>query len=458
MKLRMAAAAAVVLASLACGVLTQPSAPTPDQGAVATAVAATLAAQSTSTPPDIPTAILGPTPLPPTATPAPQPERPRAVLQLAYTDENGNIFLWAEDNGITQLTFDGGVMDLKLSPDGRYIAYVRDVGYPQTELRVVRLNDGDDRLLVDASQFQALITDEYAVGVVVFRFEWLPGAPILLYNTAPVFAGPGAALNQDLWLVDVGSGEPPRALLEAGQGGDFVISPDGTQLALITPESISLANIDGSNVRRNVLVFPLVLTYSEYNYYPRPLWAADGSHLLVVIPPAESLAEPPQPTTIWRIPTDGSPAEMVAQILAAPFFTSQVLISPDLTKMLFARPVGEPEANQNEIVVANVDGSDEVVYARPRVLSGVFGWAPDSLRFLYWVESGDNLLLGQVGQEPVSLSDTGRATGVRWLDERRFFFLNRVGDVWEVRLGEAGGASRVLATVRGLPPLYDFAP
>ena len=105
--------------------------------------------------------------------------------------------------------------------------------------------------------------------------------------------------------MDAESGEI-SLLLKAGEGGNFYYSPDGQQIALVTPEDISLINANLSNRRGSVLEYIPVITYSEYLYYAEPAWSPDSSHLLVDIPPEDPMKQPPDSHSIFRIPADGS--------------------------------------------------------------------------------------------------------------------------------------------------------
>ena len=89
----------------------------------------------------------------------------------------------------------------------------------------------------------------------------------------------------------------------------------------------------------DLLTFPIVITYSEYNYYPPVSWSPDGSFLRASIPPANPLASPPDPTTIWHIPADGSPPTALTTIAKVPFFQDTVHFSPNGEKIAYLTEV-----------------------------------------------------------------------------------------------------------------------
>ena len=64
--------------------------------------------------------------------------------------------------------------------------------------------------------------------------RWMPGSHTLLFNTRLDFEeGLGLYLSDDLHALDVDSGTN-QPLLPPGEGGDFYLSPDGSQVALVT--------------------------------------------------------------------------------------------------------------------------------------------------------------------------------------------------------------------------------
>jgi hypothetical protein len=66
-----------------------------------------------------------------------------------------------------------------------------------------------------------------------------------------------------------GGGRHPgeTTLLEKGEGGLFYYSRMAARLPFQARKHQPV-NADGTNLRRDVLVFPSVTTYSEYQYHP----------------------------------------------------------------------------------------------------------------------------------------------------------------------------------------------
>ena len=233
----------ILLSITACGTLEVGIVPTfpSDDAATATMAArstesaalATLDAEATPTPVPTPTSI-------PAST----------ELRVAFVNatENGyNAWLWTEGKGeAVPLTNAGGVGDVKISDDGEIVAFTRGDG-----LWMVRSDGMEERQLVSAGEFAALETQEPSgapeLSVVLNRFDWIPGTHILAFNTR-LQMEIGLALNEDLHLVNADTLER-TALLPPGEGGEFTISPDGRQFAIVTRGSVSLIRVGGCDRR-----------------------------------------------------------------------------------------------------------------------------------------------------------------------------------------------------------------
>ncbi|MGH2621415.1 MAG: TolB family protein, partial [Anaerolineales bacterium] len=279
------------------------------------------------------------------------------------------------------------------------------------------------------------------------------GTHRVLFNTRGVFEGPGLAKSDDLLALEADSGELIQ-LLAPGQGGDFTLSPDGTQLAIVRPDSVSFARSDGTDLRAEVLTFTPVITFSEYFFYPRPSWSPEGDSVLVAIPGENPFAESPA-GTIRRVPAAGGSPSVLASIsgdLFRPQGEAQ-LISPDGTTVAYLR-------------AGAFSGEEELVLYRPAtgesftVATGTLqwkGWAPDSLHFAYTQGSGLDLFVGEVGTPPTAL---GSAASLRWINDRQYLVLLGVPGAWTLTLGELSAAPLPLVDVLGSDGAfvpYDFA-
>jgi hypothetical protein len=245
-------------------------------------------------------------------------------------------------------------------------------------------------------------------------------------------------------------------LLPPGQGGEFYYAPDGRQVAVVTAASISLLDADGGN-RRDVFNYAPVSTYSEFQYYAQPVWAADSASLRVAIPPADPLAQPSQPSAIWRIPTDQTPASLLGNFAAG--LQGQFAFAPDLNQVAYlALPEGVLPGGAESLLLMNLDSGETVTYYAGAYQ--VYGWAPDSQHLAFL--SGSQLPQAQIGQPGGAAvlahgSADVAAIDVSWVDAQHYVYLAQSVQGWSILLGQVGASSVLLADLAGAPPAYDFA-
>jgi hypothetical protein len=279
---------------------------TQTQASVADPTETTITETATQTP--VATAVPIDTP---THTPAPIDD-----LVVVFSKDN-NAWLWTEDSGERQLTIDDGVGQVLLSDDKGVIAFRRGNG-----IWAVDADGSNERQLVKESDLPVPEWADYVTGMTINQLAWIPGSHSheLLFNTTILIDGPGILLSDDLWRVDADE-LTLENLFTSGEGGNFTIVPDGNRVAVITPDSISLTTINGEDKQR-IFGYTPVITYSEVQYYARPVWSASSDVLGVAVPPPDPLAgvvfPPPESSTrvvipnlaygIWRLPTDGTPA------------------------------------------------------------------------------------------------------------------------------------------------------
>jgi hypothetical protein len=278
-----------------------------DQDTLATTVSATLAAAS---PADNSTV----TPMPETTEKTPitstpdsqtQPEPTLQDFLLAYTND-GNLWTLSPGGDTRQLNSSGDVVAVLISDDRSLIVYVRQSFQPDLfEVRAINADGTNDRQVLSQDTLDSLYPLDGALHYVTSQLDFIPSTHLLLFNTRAVFDGPGLVKNDDLYQLDVDSGEVSQ-LIPRERGGDFSISPDGLKLAISKADSISIASIDGSNVRTDLVTFQPIITYSEYQYYPLPVWSPDSTRFGVFIPSSDPLAENPG-GTVWLVPAEESP-------------------------------------------------------------------------------------------------------------------------------------------------------
>ncbi|HEY44887.1 MAG TPA: hypothetical protein G4O11_12980 [Anaerolineae bacterium] len=433
----------LILLSLACGL--PGLSPTPDDSELATSVAATLTAE---TPPQPHGTISEQTQSPLVST-LTSTTPPPSVLRIVYTDD-GNVWLIEDSNPPIQLTSSGDANQVLISSDGMKVAFVRRTS-PDNPVEIGSVNiDGSGELtLFGPAQFDTLYPLDDYLHHDLSSLAFVPGTHHLMFNTRAVPEGPGLIKHDDLLLLDADTGVF-RTIFSPGSGGDFTLSPDGNQIAITKPTGISLANIDGSNMRSNLITYAQVITYSEFNYYPLPVWSPDSSAIGVVIPSPDPF-DTPTSGAIWRVQAEGGAKVNLGTILGDFYFTqtSYSLMSPMLDRVAYLSET--PTPNIYDLFLATADGSGETLYASGDIQW--HGWAPDNIHFVFAMGSPLDLHLGRSGSAPLPLCS---GLNLRWIDDVNFLCLSGAFGSWTLMKGEIGGTVTPLASPLGDFVSYDF--
>lgn len=376
----------------------------------------------------------------PTAAPGP------GVLQVAYISGE-DVWFVEEGAAPIQLTTSGNVERVVLSTDGQLAAFIwHDTSLEVYELRVVDTMTSAEWVIFSQVDLDAIYPLGEALHLLPHQFDFIPGSHTILLNTRKIFMGPGLVQNNDLWSIDADTSARTQ-LLDPGQGGDFYFSPSGDMLALVLPTSLGFARTDGSERSPDHLTFPFVITYSEYAYYPIPVWAPDESAVAVLIPAEDPFVD--DSALVWRVPVEGPPIPLL-DITGFLFFRNQgrtPAIAPDLSKVIFLREVS---TTNSDLVVAPLDGSAESIYASGNL--SWQGWNPDSTRFVYG-DAPRNLLLGSTGVPPVSV---GFGSRVQWVDADTFLYLDELTSTHRFSKVDLPGSASVLGIISGSTFGYDF--
>jgi hypothetical protein len=455
------------LATLACSlpITGNNNAETNIEETAAAAVVGTLTALA----PDFqPSAEETETPLP-TETPQvetqvePTTEIPKStndLLRVAAVDSNGNLVVWEEGGSELIIISSGDVSQVSLSSDGEWIAFTHaSADEIDTSLWVVRFDGSEEKLLVSHTDFMAMplhpdITDDFSILTVLpFMVKFIPGTYTLAFMTYPRFEGAGFMDNKDLYFVDVLTGDR-LSELAPGQGGQFYFSPDGSQLALVTPERIDLMNTDGSDRRIGVLTYPFVYTYSEYAYHAMPIWSQDSSYLMVSIPPQDPLADATASVNIYHINTDGSPASLITSFVVSPL--DNAFLAPDLTHFAFKQQIGDPGDNLHSLKLANLSGGPAVEFTSGSLGFGT--WAPDSSHFYYVDWNSRDIYIGQVEDPGIVVVNPKPAIDFRWITGETYFFVYQSGSNYQLHRGTLAPSSEVIIDLGSGPsiPSYTF--
>jgi hypothetical protein len=346
------------------------------------------------------------------------------------------------------------VGDPRLSDDGQVVAFLLlETNFLPNSIMSINTDGSGLRTLVDAATLSTMTTDPIALAVGPHQMEFVPGTHILAFNSQPYFDGPGLILENDLRTVDADTGIL-TTIVAPGAGGRFHYSPDGTQVAIVTPTEISLMNADGSNWRAAVLAYTSVITYSEAPYYANPRWSADSSQLRVVIASADIL-DPAATITLYDLPLDGSPAVSLGSTAAqAPVFNQEPTLSSDMSTIAFTREVGAPGSATIELhFVDSATGITTFYHSAAYV--NFDSWSPNGTHFVF--AEGGSRYLGELGAGfgPVAgLSDVRR---VVWVDGARFLFTNGSIGAFQLQLGAIGGPNVFIVAPVGDFIAFDFS-
>jgi hypothetical protein len=417
---------ALLMAALACNT---PVEPVPTTQPLITAEAAPAEATAESS--DAPTLE------------EPATEAASRGVRAAFTHD-GNVWLWDEGGEPKQITTAGQVITLDLSDDGQVVMFLREPEDAGVEMWAINSNGSDEHLLLSAEEMDALKADPASREVRPGGFAWVPDTHAIAYSLYDDFGSPDALFHRDLRLVNADTGEK-SVLLDEGHSGDtFLYSPDGTQIALITPTSISLINADGSNRRNDVHTYAGT-TVRGLDYLPSPQWTPDSRLLRVLIPTTDADSEVPEGSSkqIWEIPADGSAARQIHTLENA---NLSPMLSPDSEWVAWSAYLEGPITEHDKLHISRVDGSQDSTFEGEGAIS-FYNWAPDSQHFAF-VIGEPPALLGRVGQPPVPLSDMDVLQYYpTWIDGTRFFIYARNGDNIELRIGTAGGSSTLIMRI-----------
>ena len=224
--------------------------------------------------------------------------------------------------------------EFELSGDGQLVAFLRrsivqssDVDWrEQSASWVVDLSGENPRELVSADTLRDLLGASETDSTNIPEMAWIPGTHRLLYNgwTYLVMAeGSLHAIPRGLYSVDADEGTQ-QVLVKAESILRFVVSPDGRQVALLSPTALAFVDADGSNLR------PDVLTYAQVGVpgplFPVGVWTED-SQAFVMTKPLEGNPAADIDFAILRVPADGSAPDELASVSRS--HPGSVTFSPD---------------------------------------------------------------------------------------------------------------------------------
>lgn len=339
------------------------------------------------------------------------------MLAVAWS-EGQFITLWREDGLTVTTTADASVLDVSLSTDGTMVAFTYgNEGLPQ----------GLGLLLPDGTT-RTLVTSDALNGAYIGQLDWF-GSGTIYFNTMGLSPMLGALSNNDLWRVDVASGEVQQ-VLDTGEGGAFTISPTGDAIAIVYPGTfddmgnvategeIRVSDLFGEGLL-TLFTFLPVATGAPRQFYPQVHWLSTGDALQVAIPPADVLYVGGD-TMLWQLQLDGT-SNLIGQVNASLFGQPEWSANG-------ASLVHQYETNDGMILrVADATGQSDKMQALAQL--HFFRWSQVGEHFLWVEDNSPNVFAVGTPQDTQLQFVSGYSLfDVQWLGESGVAFTASIDD------------------------------
>ncbi len=306
----------------ACASSLTPQASSNDTNTVMTVDALTLSAMPSASPTAASTITSTPEPVAAfTSTPEP------TTLRVVYS-RAGGIWIWSEGGQPEKLSSSGIDIQPRISSDGKIVVFARN-----NELYAVNADGSDLRKIVSKEYLNPYRLEGYK-WIWADYYDWMLDTHTLYFTTKSQLGDDGFPIYQfDLHRINVDTGEV-SIVLPAGQGGIPYFSPNGQTLAVAQSESISLANVDGTNWR-TALTFRHVSTYSEWSFIPTivPLPNGNGFRTIIPVFHIDPMDNSDEPSKLLDIPLVGEPVLLYSFPLRG---YSHRILSPDGNSIVFS--------------------------------------------------------------------------------------------------------------------------
>jgi hypothetical protein len=302
------------------------------------------------------------------------------------------------------------------SDDGALVAFTHQIDELNVELWAAEMDGGGARRLISTDNLKAIVQEPLADSATPAQIKWIPGSHTLTYDARPAFTQGGLYIYvpRQIWAVDADTGER-RPFLPPGEGGMLSFSPDGEQVAIMTPEELDLLTLEGMQ-RKDTDVDYEAVGFGESYFYPPLAWTPDSDTLLLAQPVGDGTAQNGA-VAIYRIPAGGSPSEVLGGYGG---FSASFHFSPDLEKVAYWQ--AEPESNFRSLHTALVGGPEDIVYHVGELVEFA-GWSPDSRHFVYWDANG-TARLGDLCGPDEELTEFPARTTPFWLDADHFLYVS----------------------------------
>lgn len=388
---------------------------------------------------------------------------------LAVTRDGTGILMTAQGQRLAAIDLGPGVDDAALSPDGRWIAFVREesIGTRERRVWIIDRSGAGRRRLLDRAGFQhgpAWSPDGAAIActasgpggaedVFLVRVDGSGDRQITVGTRRylePAFAPDGGILvstnragdDYDIWRLDPGTGEAAPAFAAPGYDGQPAVSPDGRRVLFVSRRSghaaVWVAAPDGTAAER--------LT-SAPTQVKDPVWVAGSGDRLAFLRATDGGWQP------WTARLDGTDLKPIARLKADP---SRITLAADGRTLL---------ANGLDGSLVLVDTSEATTRAIAVDPPGPTDAAlsPDARRIAYSVNTLGGIDSNDIWVVPVG---GGRAKKITeqpflqhfpvWGPDDVLLYLSGKGgqnhDVWRVKAD--GGKPALVIGER----LYNFEP
>ncbi len=336
------------------------------------------------------------------------------------------------------------------SPDGRQIAFLRDLGAGKRAVVLISPLGGPERILTRCSFSDVLLNGPY--------LSWSPdGRALAMLEQAK----PDSAPKLVLYMIETGEKRPLTATFEVNQRESCpVFSPDGRTLAFcrwLAWDRTDLFLLELSQELKPIGT-PRRLTF-EGSDPSNPAWVPDGSALVypkggsmwkiatsgsgrpqrlasigeraynpVISRQASRLAycKNISDANIWRveIPSQKEKANPPTKFISSTRYEGTPHYSPDGKKIVFE----SDRAGSNEVWLCDADGSGPVQLTRiGKGFNGFCRWSPDSTRLTFCVSiegHGEVYVMDANGGSPRRLPIPGGADNPSWSQDGRWIYFN----------------------------------
>jgi len=321
-----------------------------------------------------PSPMVTPYPSTPTFIPVTLPDD----LVVSYIVED-TLWVW-EQNGSQMLMQQKNISDPVFSDDSQWLLFrqrhISSDGStpPFDELWVARTNGSEIKRLVGSDDLMALMGKK----VLMDYFSWLPGQHEILFNTEEIIDGPpGSWPLFDLYSVDL-AGQITQ-LIEPGDAGRFVPSPDGGHVALVTDSRIKVFDLENGKQRTLLEFEPVEVQMDGGLRTPKVVWDPYGQFVMTSILPKNLYYQDKyagEPIQVWRLFVNGQ-VELIAEL--QPFIPATgIAFSPNLQYFFYLN--NSCIDGMGMLYVYNLATAEEYpllcVWNLPQ-------WAPDSEHFIY---------------------------------------------------------------------------